>query len=212
MSASVYLNKFCLILKCVHACVCMFSLVALTSHGNLEWQTTSANQRPWIANNTGEHGQWTGSKFSFDKQVCVKVLHGCKQHGKECTCTWGLCKSDLQYPEQQIGGVSFIPSPKHCNNETCIRWNKVCSQLQERWQQKQRQLGLSLLCLYEGQCFDLSVLFLFFSMCMWWFFVVKLLRMHGTEIKLLYTHDCSRCGIYLVASSKLIITGPTALV
>ena len=25
--------------------------------------------------------------------------------------------------------------------------------------------------------------------------------MHGTDIKLLYTHDCSRCGIYLVASS-----------
>ena len=33
--------------------------------------------------------------------------------------------------------------------------------------------------------------------------------MHGAEIKLLYAHDCSRCGIYLVGS---IITEPTALV
>ena len=37
--------------------------------------------------------------------------------------------------------------------------------------------------------------------------------MHGTDINLLYTHDCSRCGIYLVANSIYLSPQlPTALV
>ena len=42
----------------------------LTSHGKPEWQTTSANERPWIALNVGSCEESIRSKFCSTSRLC----------------------------------------------------------------------------------------------------------------------------------------------
>ena len=55
-----------------------------------------------------------------------------------------------------------------------------------------------------GQCTPASVMSMYFTIIQ----QGNCVMMHGAELKLLHTHNCSRCGIYLVCS-RCNITGCT---
>ena len=65
----------------------------------------------------------------YSKAVNNVVESKAKQNKNQCA--WGLCKSDLRYPERQAGGVRLIPFPKCHNKEKCFKRNEACGWPQE---------------------------------------------------------------------------------
>ena len=143
------------------------------SRSELERQAASANQRPWIADNTGVPWRMNWVKVSLRQaRPCRSTL---RLQTTWTKCAWGLSKRDLRYPERLTSGVNV---PKRCSNKgQCFRWNQVCGRPQEQPDVNRfgyschRYVGMKASALTV--CPFFLFFFLLFNACICWFLAVR---------------------------------------
>ena len=89
-------------------------------------QAASANPRPWSANDAGilQTMNWV-KIYPSTSTPLWKYTMTVNNMVKKTTPGAATYKSDLWYPEWQVGGVRFLPSLKRHNREKCFRRNNA---------------------------------------------------------------------------------------